>query len=460
VKRLKAFSSGGSSKKMEKSGNIEDQVMDHLLRNFIKQQSPPESTCQGFDPDLASLYLERVLTEKEAARYETHLYECTICRTSVVSLAHFSEQEISLALTSPVKEPQPLPAAVTGEAGSTPPQPGTDWFAPLKQFLALLTIPRYALGAVAAIVLAISMPLVISQRGEKSGNARVPSDTASQPAPAAEPGLVARAEPTAPANVAGNSRDKDSASQVSKTSPSEPEGVAAGKPEQPASAAGAASGAGATAPPAGETPVPTEKKADEKATTTEVAENKARAEAPPPPAVATAQPAPRVSERRELERIDPEVALKTPRNEQDGTSKTLKPGASDGSVAARKPAGPTIRPDDAKAKPPATASEVGGRRLADKSKSLRQDGDDRKDRARASASRKVDGKTFWLIDDIWTDKDYRKEKELPVVPLTRESDLYREVLEKHSGLQKFFKGFAANEKLIVVYKGTVYRVLP
>ena len=94
VKRLKAFSFGGSSKKMEKSSNIEDQVMDNLLRSYIKQQRQPEINCQGFDPDLASLYLERLLTEKETSRYEIHLFECSPCRTSVVALARFAEQEI------------------------------------------------------------------------------------------------------------------------------------------------------------------------------------------------------------------------------------------------------------------------------------------------------------------------------------------------------------------------------
>jgi hypothetical protein len=70
------------------------------------------------------------------------------------------------------------------------------------------------------------------------------------------------------------------------------------------------------------------------------------------------------------------------------------------------------------------------------------------------------GKTFWLRDDIWTDKDYNPIKELPVITLVRDSDVYREVLAKRGGLKPFFQLFSGNDRAIVVYKGTVYKIIP
>lgn len=453
---------------MEKSGNIEDQVMDHLLRSYHKQQRPSEQNCEGFDPDLASLYLERVLTEKETARYEIHLYQCSPCRNQIVALAHFAEQDLSLAFASPVKEQAAINPAVAGESRKAP-QTGSDWFIPLKQFLGLLTIPRFALAAAAAIVLAISIPLVISQRADKSAGSSDKMASTNQPAADGSEGLVARTTPPQLSPESAPSADQRVKEQVSnsKTPAASSEGEARPASEPVVTGSSSASGGAGVATPAVEVSVGPEKKEADKSEATKVAETKPRTEEPvarasETPAVATApQPAPRVADRRDLPRIDSEESLKLPKSDQDAASKTLKPGASDGSVAtARTPAGRTIRPGDGSVKPPATSSDSGGRGLTDKSKSLRSESDVRKDRARASASRKVDNKTFWLIDDIWTDKDYRKEKELPTVPLTKGSDVYKEVLEKHSGLQKFFKGFAANEKIIVVYKGTVYRVVP
>lgn len=456
---------------MEKSGNIEDQVMDNLLRNYIKQQRQPEINCEGFDPDLASLYLERVLTEKETARYEIHLYGCLTCRNSVVTLARLAEQDMPLALASPAREQQTHLAAVAGETKAAR-QPATDWLAPLKQLLGLLTVPRFALGAAAVLALAISIPVVISQR-EKQDNASETAAIVIPPSADKDAGQVAQAPLESFYSSNGSAQThKDSASNSPKDAAGSTTGEARPTPEIAGVVSGAATGSAGAAPPPAETPAAAaEKKAAEKSDDTTVADNKARSEEapgraaePPATAVANTQPAPRASERsrESLARIEPADALKPPKNEQDASSTTLKPGVSDGNVAtAGKPAGPTIRPEDAKVRPPASAAESGGRGLTTgKPKSLRSDSDVRKDRARASATRKVDNKTFWLIDDVWTDKDYQKEKELPVVTLTKENDIYKKAIEKHANLEKFIKGFAANEKIIVVYKGTVYRVMP
>lgn len=453
---------------MEKSANIEDQVMDNLLRSYIKQQKQPEINCAGFDPDLASLYLERVLTEKETARYEIHLSECSPCRSSVIALANFAEQEVPLALVTPVKEKQAVVARVATETKAVE-KSNANWLEGLKRFLVLLMTPRYALGAVAALVLAVSIPLVLSQKDNKSSNS--PSNAASGAKSAEDssaPGVVAQAPPTAHNDGfiadSGSGEPKQAPLERDKAiSPDDTHQSAAG---QAGAATGSTAGEPVTSTVVAEIPAVTEKKEVTKNDNTTVADNKVRAEESPakttePPA-ATPPPPPvaKAAERPELPRIDSKEALKVPNNDKDAAAKTLKPGTADTSVASvTKPTGPTIRPNEG-VRPSAPSTESGGRTLTDKGKSLRSASDARKEPVRASASRKIDNKTFFLIDDVWTDKDYKKDKELPVVPVTKDSDVYKEVLEKHPNLQKFFQGFPAGEKVIVVYKGTVYRLMP
>ena len=79
---------------------------------------------------------------------------------------------------------------------------------------------------------------------------------------------------------------------------------------------------------------------------------------------------------------------------------------------------------------------------------------------RGSPTRKVGGKKFWLSKDTWTDKDYNPNKELPVVTIERDSDIYKELLTKRSGLKLYLMGFGEGERAIFVYKGTVYRLVP
>ncbi len=459
---------------MEKSSNIEDQVMNHLLRSYIKQQRPPEANCEGFDPDLASLYLERVLAEKEASRYEIHLFECSPCRNSVIALARFADQEAPFSLLAPVNDKQTKHAAIETEQ-KTVIASSPNWLERLQIFFSVFATPKFALGAAAAIVLAISIPFVISQKSENALNTPEKVAETSKPVEGENSNVIARAAAPDSGLLAGQVADKDQSASTARSNSGEPVSATKPSPSQVGADTGSASGGAGAPPPVTETTAGPEKKEAEKSAATSVAENKPgteettnarRAASEPPAAVAAAPaPAPKVAanEKKELARIEPEDALKIPKNDKDVASKTIKPGRSNGSVAtADKPTGRTIRPGDPATQPPATSTGSARHKgvVSDKAKSYRDESDVRKERERASASRRIDNKTFWLIDDTWTDKDYKKDKELPVVTLIKESDVYREVLEKHSSLQKFFTRFAANEKVIVIYKGTVYRLMP
>ena len=74
--------------------------------------------------------------------------------------------------------------------------------------------------------------------------------------------------------------------------------------------------------------------------------------------------------------------------------------------------------------------------------------------------RKLSGKKFLFKDGAWTDKDYDPDKDLPVVTIIRDSNVYKEVLGKRSGLKPFLTGFSASDRAIIVYKGTVYKLIP
>jgi hypothetical protein len=74
--------------------------------------------------------------------------------------------------------------------------------------------------------------------------------------------------------------------------------------------------------------------------------------------------------------------------------------------------------------------------------------------------RKFSGKKFLLRDGAWTDKDFDPNKDLPVVTIIRDSNVYKEVLNKRPGLKPFLTGFLASERAIIVYKGTVYKLIP
>jgi len=72
-----------------------------------------------------------------------------------------------------------------------------------------------------------------------------------------------------------------------------------------------------------------------------------------------------------------------------------------------------------------------------------------------SGMRKVAGKTFYLRDDVWTDADFKPDAKLPETTLVFGSDAYFDLLKRERKLAEFF---ALGERVVVVYKGHVYRV--
>jgi Ca-activated chloride channel family protein len=77
------------------------------------------------------------------------------------------------------------------------------------------------------------------------------------------------------------------------------------------------------------------------------------------------------------------------------------------------------------------------------------------DKTRKDAVRRIEGKTFYLIDGVWTDSEFKAESKLPETALVFGSDDYYALLKQHSKLGSFF---ALGERVVVVFEGRVYRV--
>ena len=89
----------------------------------------------------------------------------------------------------------------------------------------------------------------------------------------------------------------------------------------------------------------------------------------------------------------------------------------------------------------------------ERQESLRADDEDRA--SASSQMRKVADKTFYLREGVWTDADFKEDAKLPETALVFGSDAYFDLLKRERKLADFF---ALGERVIVVYKGHVYRV--
>jgi len=79
-----------------------------------------------------------------------------------------------------------------------------------------------------------------------------------------------------------------------------------------------------------------------------------------------------------------------------------------------------------------------------------------RDNTRKDAVRRVEGKTFYLIEGVWTDSEFKTEARLPETTLTFGSDEYFALLKQYPKLASYF---SLAERVVVVFEGRVYRVL-
>jgi Ca-activated chloride channel family protein len=77
------------------------------------------------------------------------------------------------------------------------------------------------------------------------------------------------------------------------------------------------------------------------------------------------------------------------------------------------------------------------------------------DRISSTAVSKVGDKTFYMRDGVWVDSEFKAEARLPETALEFGGDEYFALLKREPQLARFF---ALGERVVVVYKGRVYRV--
>ncbi len=77
------------------------------------------------------------------------------------------------------------------------------------------------------------------------------------------------------------------------------------------------------------------------------------------------------------------------------------------------------------------------------------------DDTRTDAVRRAAGKTFYLIDGVWTDSEFKAESRLPETVLSFGSDEYFALLRQFPKLGSYF---SLAERVVVVFEGRVYRV--
>lgn len=104
---------------------------------------------------------------------------------------------------------------------------------------------------------------------------------------------------------------------------------------------------------------------------------------------------------------------------------------------------------------PRSTSGQGAVQMSKQKEALRQADQIQAVESAGNTMRQVAGKTFYLRDGIWTDSDFKAEDKLPVVTLKFASNEYFDLIGKEPNLADCF---ALGERLVVVWKGKVYRI--
>jgi len=106
---------------------------------------------------------------------------------------------------------------------------------------------------------------------------------------------------------------------------------------------------------------------------------------------------------------------------------------------------------------PQGLSVVTGAAAVQRSKQAReqQDASFLKEELKSEAVRRVEAKTFYLIDNVWTDSEFKADSGLPETKVAFGSDEYFALLKQVPKLGSFF---ALGERVVVVFEGRVYRV--
>ena len=406
---------------MKFSGQTKDGAIDNLLRAYVSKPSNPNQVCADFDPDQANAYIEKSLPSAVRLQYETHLSGCPGCRKSVVALMRMAEAD-SLAAVTLVRE-----------------APRSTWLGGIREMFGVLSRPQWAMAGAAVVVLAVSLPILLQPNQNREASQTVASE------PSAGAGVGVPASPAAPA---ANPKSIDTPHNLVATA-KQPENTA-GKPEVAAKESTPATSSEAVGVVAGFDAAKKTDTTKSAVDTVDQSQRKAESQvaATPPPQAGAAPGAPARSDaeqtRLQQQQRDAAQQVSEPKLAARVNEERAKEKAERAEDIAPPPA-------------PRASDDARGRMRRPPSHALR---DSNSAEAVRPEERKFSGKKFLFKDGAWTDKDFDPNKDLPIVTIIRDSNVYNEVLNKRPGLKPFLTGFQATERAIIVYKGTVYKLIP
>jgi Putative zinc-finger len=411
----------------------QDHTVDRLLRAQGGRRPDASPFCSEFDADLANAYVERRLPAGETSRYEAHLAACSPCRKSIVALTRMAQAET----------PRPDTPVVH-----------TATVSPVKRWLGALATPQWALAAAAAIVLAITLPLVLSHR-RAPDTTQVASDEVASAPPAVNAAAGGTEQKRAPEDSRPATENVASASAktTARENSSEPDASAADKPvalaqakkDAPAATPAPVNEQNGVASAASQPAAPT--LADKM-----VAKNQTQTPPATPPAAAEAPASSGEKETRQA--ADSRDAVKpaaTQPGRADDTERAKAESEAQNAAIAPPPAPPHLRRG-------ASPKSNRGSRVAGPAISAFSSGSSNE--VTRVPERKVADHLFFLRGGIWTDKDYDSGKDMAVVTIIRDSDVYLNLLAKDEKLKQLLTGFPAEARVIFVFKDTVYKLIP
>jgi Ca-activated chloride channel family protein len=110
-------------------------------------------------------------------------------------------------------------------------------------------------------------------------------------------------------------------------------------------------------------------------------------------------------------------------------------------------------------RPPKTVAQpVTGADAVQQSKMAREQQESvvlKDDETRTDVVKRVAGKTFYLIEGVWTDSEFKAESRLPETVLVFGSDEYFALLKQNPKLASYF---SLGERVVIVLDSRVYRV--
>jgi hypothetical protein len=388
--------------------------IDSLLRAYFSRQGNRE--CSEFDADLANAYIERNLNTASRSRYEQHLSECTPCRKNVVALSRLVETE-SRPLISARGDGRPRGRQIFGI---------TSW-------------ARWSMAAAAVIVFAISLPLLLTRNSSRVAQESPQAAAESQ----AGDNIQAASSPEKSLSATAKQSAASSPESADATKPSEKRRVDAASSNGPASTEQPAGAGGDRAALGGKLEAKTEPKPTEQV--------QAAAGSQPVSEVASGQ-----AQQEKRSDKDGSTSARQQQPSQDIAATDTK---SSGSEQDKQNAKEKTQVDNAATPPPPAAPSVKAGKMK-RSSAIRALRDSNAPESVRPTEKKLGNKKFSLKNDTWTDKDFDPDKDLPIVTVIRDSNVYNELIATRAGLKPYLGGFPAAERAIIVYKGTVYKLIP